>query len=92
MASQDDEETIKWRQIGAERGNAVAQFNLGIAHLKGRGVDKNYVEAYKWLRLSAMEGYDEAPALCDALEKKMDAADVTKARRMANKWKTAHQP
>lgn len=91
MVARDDTEIIKWRKTGAERGNAVAQFNLGVAYLKGDGVDKDYVEAYKWLHLSAAGGYDEAPEICDALEKKMDVADVTKAQRLANNWKVAFE-
>jgi TPR repeat protein len=44
-----------------------------MAYLKGIGVARDYVEAYKWLHLSATKGYDDAPAICEALEKKSQA-------------------
>jgi TPR repeat protein len=73
VAARDDAETIKWYEKGAERGNVFALFNLGMAYLKGIGVARDYVEAYKWLHLSATKGYDDAPAICEALEKKSQA-------------------
>src|SRR6187455_200275 len=40
----------------AERGNAVAQYNLGLAHLQGRQTPINLIEAYAWLTLAAEGG------------------------------------
>jgi hypothetical protein len=89
MGARDTEETLNWLKKGAERGNVFAQFNLGVAYLKGGKVEKNYVEAYRWLHLSALGGYDAAPELCAALKKKMDSADVSRAKRLADEWKAA---
>jgi len=33
-----------------------AQFIFGLNYAKGEGVAKDYVEAYKWLLLSAAQG------------------------------------
>lgn len=44
----------------AERGDAVAQNNLGALYEKGRGVPHSYTEAVKWYRKSAEQGF--APA------------------------------
>ena len=44
----------------AERGDAVAQYRLGLAYCLGRGVKKDYSEAVKWLRRSADQGHAKA--------------------------------
>ncbi len=45
---------------GAERGQPLAQFNLGLMYYKGRAVRQDYKEAVKWWRLSAEKGFAEA--------------------------------
>jgi hypothetical protein len=40
----------------AEKGNVLAQYNLGLAYAEGRGVQTDLVEAYAWLRLAAENG------------------------------------
>lgn len=40
----------------AERGNVIAQYNLGLAFAEGKAVQKDPVEAYVWLRLAADNG------------------------------------
>src|ERR1041385_2701194 len=44
----------------AERGEAKAQFNLGVSYDNGLGVAKDYVEAVKWYRKAAEQGYRSA--------------------------------
>lgn len=44
----------------AERGFDYAQFDLGCMYLHGNGVPQNLVEAVKWLRRSAEQGYSHA--------------------------------
>ena len=40
----------------AEQGDVSAQFRLGTAYVKGRGVQQNDAEALKWYRLAAGQG------------------------------------
>jgi TPR repeat protein len=44
----------------AEKGNAEAQYNLGVMYAKGEGVPQDYAGAVKWYRLAAEQGYAEA--------------------------------
>ena len=44
----------------AEKGNAAAQFNLGLMYASVKGVPKDLKEAAKWCRKAAEQGY--APA------------------------------
>lgn len=40
----------------AEKGNALAQYLLGLMYYEGRGVPQDYKEAVKWFRKAAEQG------------------------------------
>ncbi len=44
----------------AEKGDTIAQHNLGVSYFQGEGVAKDLKEAEKWFRLAAEKGH--APA------------------------------
>lgn len=44
----------------AEKGDPKAQYELGRMYELGRGVSKDFVEAYKWLHLAAEQGLKKA--------------------------------
>jgi TPR repeat protein len=44
----------------AERGNPVAQYNLGVLYENGQGLPKDYKLAAEWYRKGADQGYSEA--------------------------------
>ncbi|OGW23487.1 MAG: hypothetical protein A3K09_05680 [Nitrospinae bacterium RIFCSPLOWO2_12_FULL_47_7] len=44
----------------AERGNAAAQFNLGVMYTNGQGVQQDHAEAVRWFLMAAMQGYVNA--------------------------------
>ncbi|MDR3181394.1 MAG: sel1 repeat family protein, partial [Planctomycetaceae bacterium] len=52
----DPVEAAKWYRHGAERGNASAQYNLGLCYFEGKGVPKDLVEAVKWYSKAAEWG------------------------------------
>ena len=54
--AQNYAEAVKWYRKAADKGLAVAQFNLGICYTYDIGVDKNYAEAVKWYRKAANQG------------------------------------
>lgn len=47
-------------QADAEKGDAKAQFRLGLAYLDGQGVDRDAPLAMKWIGKAAEQGYSEA--------------------------------
>ncbi len=49
----------KWRPL-AEKGDARAQYNLGVMYASGEGVPQDYKEVLKWLKLAAEQGNAEA--------------------------------
>ena len=48
-----------WRPL-AEQGNARAQNNLGVMYENGKGVAQDVIEAVRWYRLAAVQGYGGA--------------------------------
>ncbi|MFI5337655.1 MAG: hypothetical protein ACHQ5A_12780, partial [Opitutales bacterium] len=66
-------------QVKARRGNAIAQYNLGLAYSEGRGVAADPLEAYVWLSL-AMENGTRGRAL-DNLLGTLSNEQLTEARQ-----------
>ena len=54
--AQDYSEAVKWFRMSAEKGDAMAQLELGRCYAKGNGVSQDYREAIKWFRMSAKQG------------------------------------
>jgi TPR repeat protein len=50
----------KWLQIGAKRGHAVCQYQLGFLHEEGWLGQPNFAEAVHWYGLSAEQKYPQA--------------------------------
>lgn len=49
----------EWRPLVA-KGNAEAQYSLGIMYFYGEGVTQSYPKAMKWWHEAAAQGYGEA--------------------------------
>ena len=54
---------IEYCTDAAKLGSAVAQFNLGVAHLKGEGVQQDMMQSIKWLKAAAGQGDTDAKRL-----------------------------
>jgi len=51
----------EWQPL-AERGDARAQFNLGIIHFTAQGVPHDPIKTVEWYRAAADQGYGPAQA------------------------------
>lgn len=51
----------------ADRGHAIAQYNLGRLILLGLGTSKDPDEAWKWIEASALQGYAPAEHMAGAI-------------------------
>ena len=58
-----DKEFVNNYRLRAERGDAEAQFNLGVMYEYGRGVPKDHAQAATWYRKAAEQGQADAQAL-----------------------------
>ncbi|MDH4283979.1 MAG: sel1 repeat family protein [Gallionellaceae bacterium] len=50
------EEALALAKKGAEKGDAEAQYKLGLHYADGRGVTQDHKEAFKWFKKSAKKG------------------------------------
>ena len=56
----DDSLVVALHLVEAERGDARAQYHLGLCYEKGKGVKKNRQKAKEWYRKAAAQGMKEA--------------------------------
>ena len=74
----------------------MAMTDLGMSYDLGRGVPQDDVQAYMWWSLAASRfpmatGEREAAGgERDALARRMTAAELAEARRLARVWETRH--
>jgi TPR repeat protein len=54
----------EWYRRAAAAGSALAQFSLGLLHIAGDGVPRNYGEALKWLSLATVTGDSKLSEEC----------------------------
>ena len=56
----DHESALQQFLALAEKGDAKAQFNLGLMYVKGEEVAQDQGEAERWFRMAAEQGYPTA--------------------------------
>ncbi len=79
LAPAQSSDDITALRTKAEKGNGLAQYNLGLAYAEGRGVAADKVEAFVWLSL-ARENGARGRAL-DSLVAGLDKASLENAQR-----------
>src|SRR5208282_4845711 len=67
-------------RVGAEKGNASAQFSLGFMYEKGQGVPQDYVQAYMWFNLAAAQGTKGAAEWREHVAVHMTPAQIAEAQ------------
>ena len=56
MATDKDKEEFEKTKSKAEKGDRVAQYNLGVMYHDGQGVEQDLKEAFKWAQKAAEQG------------------------------------
>lgn len=82
FAKKEYQAALKLFRPLAEKGNALAQYNIALMHRMGLGVTKDQREARKWSRLAAKQGNANAQVMLGSLYAKADggeSADVPRA-------------
>lgn len=68
----------------AEEGSVAAQFIVGLAHLEGYCIEKNFLSAYYWLRLAEANSCElghRTRALIDQLQSTVKANEIEDVER-----------
>jgi TPR repeat protein len=85
----DEAKSLMWLSRAAKLGNAAAQYRLGVhEHLASRegrigATTEGRVEALKWVRLSAAQGYPAAQGACEFVALGMTWEEVAEGGRRA---------
>lgn len=75
-----------FRSAAVQR-DADGQYQLGLLYIRGAGVEKNDIEAYKWLTLAHEHGRGDALAVRDAIAGRMTPAQLQEARGLVRNWR-----
>ncbi len=78
---------LKWYRKAVDQNDHFAhfaQFNLGFCYENGQGVMQNYVEAAKWYRMAAEQGFVRAQKNLGACYER--GLGVPKSQAEADKW------
>ena len=78
-----------WFYKSARQGNPAAQLAFGSMFIRGVGVSPDPVQAYKWLLLARMSGFEDIASQADALLEKLHLgpADQAAAEKAAREFK-----
>ena len=85
------EESIESVRLRADKGDADAQFYLGVMYRDSRGVPQDYIQAYMWYNLAASNSRGDLRLLAvkgrNQAAKEMTPEDLSEAQRLASEWK-----
>ncbi len=85
-----------WYREAAEQGEPFAELSLGILFHFGKGVERDYPEAYMWYERAAahLTGGDRESVveLREAVAEKLTPEQIAKARKRAGEWKPPARP
>ena len=78
---------VTWK-VGADAGDVEAQIMLGLLYSTGRRVERDLVQAHKWLNLAALAGAARARDLRGQVARDMSPAEIAQALKLARQWLT----
>ena len=87
--SRDDTLSLMWIGKAADLGDPGAQYTLGMRQWRvsldegPENARESRIEANKWLRLAAAQGYAGSEVNCDAIALRMTPEDVAEGSRRA---------
>ena len=61
----------------------MGQFSLGALHAAGKGLPEDYVTAYKWLNLSAAQGFGDSIGVKEEIAQKMTKEQISEAQKLS---------
>src|SRR3989454_12465104 len=81
-------QALKLLKLSADQGMRDAQVFLGLAYRNLRDAPRDFIQAYMWFHLAALQGDPLAPKQRDDLERLMTPDQVAKAQGLAAAWKS----
>jgi hypothetical protein len=85
-SSRDHKLAASWYLQSAKQGYRKAQRRLGTMYALGHGMSKNYVRAYAWYKVSAVQRSAKALSNLRKLETHMTAEQLFYAKKLAKQY------
>ena len=83
MAADKDKEEFEKTKSKAEKGDQVAQYNLGFMYHNGDGVLEDDVTAYAWFNIAAFDGNATTKKNKKLQVKEMSAEQIAEAQKLS---------
>lgn len=74
----------------SENELAKALYELGLNYATGHGVERNLVEAHKWLNLASVHGSRAAEVDRDEVARELSRREIRQALKLAREWNATH--
>jgi TPR repeat protein len=91
----NEAEAVKWYRLAANREQPVAQNNLGVMYMSGKGGPKDVVLGLMWLMLAAENGHENANKAIDVSKQDVTPRELDLAREFTvlyrKKWAIARK-
>ncbi len=84
--TRDYEQAVKWYTHAAKKGYRRAQHRLGTMYAKGLGVERDFVIAYAWCKVSADQQSRFALRKMKKIEVHLEPSEIAEANRLANQY------
>ena len=76
----------------AERGDAVAQLNLGVIYDNGEGMPEDDVHAYAWYSIAAAQGNELAKKNKEKIATDMSRDQIAEAQKLSREFWESYGP
>jgi TPR repeat protein len=87
---QNDKDHFRHIERFARSGDVDAMYALGLLFIEGRGVGQDYVIAYKWLNLAAINGDKDSYNLLYMITPDMTAEQIKKGEELIKQHEALH--
>ncbi len=77
---------FKWYMRSAKHGYRRAQHQLGTMYARGTGVTRNYIKAYAWCKVSALQHSRRAIRKLRKIEPYLSVEQVSRARKLSRQY------
>ena len=67
-----------------------AQYKMGFAYARGKGVPKDDATAYMWCNIAAAQGNSGAEIDRDNIAKEMTKEQIAEAQKLSREWLVKH--
>jgi hypothetical protein len=76
----------KWCMQLAKQGNRRAQYRLGCMYALGFGVQQNYIMAYTWIKISALQHSPKVSLKLKEIESNLTTMHIDYARQLSRQY------